>query len=244
MTQDSIRIAADNGFATGFDIVGFDLDGTLLDSSIELSASLNHTLVGAGYPAIAAAEVRSLVGMGARHMLERALARHGEPDPAEVKALIGVLVAHYEAHLGSDCPAFPGLISALDALTARGVRLAVVTNKFEHLAVKLLTNVGLIDRFASVIGGDTMDRILGSKGNGKPSPAPIHEMIRRCSADGGGAKAVFVGDAWPDFAAAAAAGIPCVGVRFGFDPPHQGDAAPNIWIDHYDGLLPALSALG
>jgi phosphoglycolate phosphatase len=124
------------------------------------------------------------------------------------------------------------------------VRLAVVTNKFEHLAVKLLTNVGLIDRFASVIGGDTMDRILGSKGNGKPSPAPIHEMIRRCSADGSGAKAVFVGDAWPDFAAAAAAGIPCVGVRFGFNPLHQGDAAPNIWIDHYDGLLPALSALG
>lgn len=228
-----------------FDIIGFDLDGTLVDSSIELSRSLNHALSGAGYPEIEAEAVKSLVGMGARVMLERALARHGEVERAEVKRLIGILVEHYEANLGSDCPTFPGLNEALDQMRESGIKLAVVTNKFEHLAVKLLGNIGMADYFETIIGGDTMDRIMGGRGNGKPAPYPIQEMIKRCGGDPAkNGRAAFVGDAWPDFAAAKAAGVPCVGVRFGFDPPSDSDAEPSVWIEHYDALIPTLQTLG
>jgi phosphoglycolate phosphatase len=194
-----------------FDIVGFDLDGTLFDTSIELTASLNHALTYGGYAPVDPATTRQLVGMGARHMLTMALEQQGGADQARVRALMPVLIDHYEANLGSDCPPFPGLIAALDWLADEGVTLAIVTNKFEHLATKLVTNLGMIDRFKTVIGGDTM-----GKGNGKPKPDPIIEMIRRCRTVDGGARAAFVGDSIHDVHAAQAAGIPCIALSFGF----------------------------
>ena len=89
---------------------------------------------------------------------------------------------------------FPGAIAALDALAARGVKLAVVTNKLESLAEKLLVALDLRDRFDALIGGDTM-----GPGLAKPNRAPIDEMIRRC----GGGRAVFIGDSMFDIQAAA-----------------------------------------
>lgn len=218
-----------------FSIIGFDLDGTLVDSSFELAASLNHALKMSGRKAIDPQEVKQLVGMGARHMLEMALARDGDVDRDEVRRLMPVLIAHYEDNLGSNCPVFPGLLDALDGLAAHGTHLAVVTNKYEHLAVKLLGNIGLLDRFRTVIGGDTM-----GPGRGKPAPDPILEMITRC----GGGSALFVGDSIHDTHAAKAAGIPSIAVRFGFlHQPVEELGADGI-IDGFDELLPMLSELG
>jgi phosphoglycolate phosphatase len=151
-----------------FAIVGFDLDGTLLDTSFELAASLNHALAMAGRSPIPLADVKSLVGLGAPHLIKLGLERSGGSDDALVQQLIPVLVAHYEAEIGVNSPPFPGLIAALDELARRGVQLAVVTNKYEHLARKLLTKVGMIDRFVTVIGGDTL-----GPGRSKPAPDPI-----------------------------------------------------------------------
>lgn len=222
-----------------FEIVGFDLDGTLLDSSHELAASLNHALASIGRPAIATERVKALVGMGTRHMLTLGLEQSGGADPETVRQLHPVLVEHYRTNLGSNCPAFPGLDAALDQLAAAGTKLAVVTNKYESLAIELLTNVGLADRFVTIIGGDTMDRILGSKGNSKPKPDPIYEMIARC----GGGRAVFVGDSIHDVHAAQAAGIASVAVSFGFlDQPAEKLGADAV-IGHYDELIATLQAL-
>lgn len=218
-----------------FDIVGFDLDGTLVDSSIELAASLNYALKLGNRPPIDAAEVKQLVGMGARHMLEMALAAHGDVDRDEVKQLMPALLNHYEEHLGSDCPPFPGLLNALDMLRQAGVKLAVVTNKYEHLAVKLLKNIGMLDRFATVIGGDTM-----GPGRGKPMADSIHEMISRC----GGGRAAFVGDSIHDTAAATAAGIPSIAVSFGFLHQPVEELGATAIIDHYDDLIPTLQRIG
>jgi len=218
-----------------FDIVGFDLDGTLLDSSHELAASLNHALASIGRPPIATTDVKALVGMGTRHMLTLGLEQSGGADETTVRALHPVLVDHYRANLGSNCPAFPGLEAALDTLEAAGVKLAVVTNKYESLAIELLGNVGLADRFRTIIGGDTM-----GKGNGKPKPDPIIEMIRRC----GGGKAAFVGDSIHDVHAAQAAGIASIAVSFGFlDHPAEHLGADAV-IGHFDELLPALESVG
>ncbi|MFC4292683.1 HAD-IA family hydrolase [Sphingorhabdus arenilitoris] len=218
--------------AFAFDIIGFDLDGTLVDSSLELSASLNHALRSAGRPEIAPARVKSLVGMGAPAMLEMALDQSGGHDRDLVKHLTTVLVDHYEANLGSDCPLFPGLLPALDKLQLYGVTLAVVTNKFEHLAVKLLRNIGLLDQFETVIGGDSLAEC-------KPSPMPIHEMIQRC----GGGRAAFVGDASPDIDAARAAQIPSIAVTFGFRPDSARALGADSVIDHYDELDAALARI-
>lgn len=218
-----------------FDIVGFDLDGTLLDSSIELASSLNYALKLGCRPPINPGEVKQLVGMGARHMLEMALAAHGEVSRDEVKRLMPALLNHYEEHLGSDCPPFPGLLASLDMLRQAGVKLAVVTNKFEHLAIKLLKNVGMLDRFVTLIGGDTM-----GPGRGKPMADPIHEMISRC----GGGRAAFVGDSIHDTSAATAAGIPSIAVSFGFLHQPVEELGATAVIDHYDELIPTLQRIG
>lgn len=218
-----------------FDIVGFDLDGTLVDSSIELAASLNYALKLGRRPPIDEADVKQLVGMGARHMLEMALDAHGEVDRDEVKRLMPALLNHYEENLGTDCPPFPGLLKALDQLRQAHVKLAVVTNKYEHLAVKLLKNIGMLDRFVTVIGGDTM-----GPGRGKPMADPIHEMISRC----GGGRAAFVGDSIHDTSAATAAGIPSVAVSFGFLHQPVNELGATAIIDHFDELIPTLQRIG
>lgn len=217
-----------------FAIVGFDLDGTLLDTSIELAASLNHALASIGRAPIDPAEVKSLVGMGAPHMLKLGLECSGGGDDALMRRLIPVLLAHYEAHLGSNCPPFPGLTGALDDLAARGVRLAVVTNKFEHLARALLTNIGMIDRFVTVIGGDTL-----GPGRSKPAPDPIVEMMARC----GGGRAAFVGDSIFDVTAARAAGATSIAVSFGFLHQPVATLGADHILDHYDQLVPLLAGL-
>ncbi len=221
-----------------FDIIGFDLDGTLLDTSIELAASLNHALDSADRPQVDEQSIRSLVGMGARHMLEMALEQSGGSDKDLVKSLMPVLIDHYEANLGNNAPAFAGLIEAMDALQDQDIKLAVVTNKFESLAVKLLSNVGMIDRFVTVIGGDTM-----GKGRSKPKRDPIDEMIRRCDGVVDQTPAAFIGDSIFDIKAAQNAGIANVAVSFGFLHQPVEELGADAIIDHYDELVPALVTL-
>ena len=217
-----------------FEIVGFDLDGTIVDSSFELAASLNHALKTSGRSPIAAEDVKQLVGMGARHMLEMALAKTGPVDRDEVRALMPILIAHYEAHIGTNCPIFPGFIEAIEARSQHDVALAVVTNKFEGLAVKLLDQLGLRNRFVTIIGGDTM-----GPGRGKPEPDGLQEMVRRC----GGGRAAFVGDSIHDVHAAQAAGLPSIAVRFGFLHQPVESLGASAIIDHFDDLIPALAQI-
>lgn len=214
-----------------FDIVGFDLDGTLCDTSADLAAAMNHALARIGRPSLDLAKVRAMIGRGPRAMLEQGLAATGGCDPAIVERLYPQLLAYNEANIAYRTRPFPGLTAALDALAGEGVRLAIVTNKPEHLAVKLIGALGLAPRFACVIGGDSL-------GAAKPSPIPIRAMIRRC----GGGRAAFVGDSALDIEAARAAGIPVAAVRFGFQPAEALGA--DAVIDGFDALLPCLQQLG
>jgi len=179
-----------------FDIVGFDLDGTLVDSAGDLAAAVNHALAVAGRPPFPVDRIRPMIGGGARLMLQSALKASGGDE--RLDELLPVLLGFYEANIAVTTRPFPGVIATLDALAARGVTLAVVTNKREHFTGLLLNELGLAHRFACVIGGDTIP------GKAKPDPAPIVEMIRRC----GGGRAAFVGDSMYDVNAARAAGIP------------------------------------
>ncbi|MEO9131065.1 MAG: HAD-IA family hydrolase [Sphingomonas sp.] len=217
-----------------FDIVGFDLDGTFLDTSEDLSAAVNHALTEAGRPTLTIEQVKPMIGGGAKHMLTLGLEATGGCPPEELQRLYKMMLGYYEAHISVHSLPFPGALDALDTLAARGVRLAIVTNKFESFAEKLLVELGLRDRFAALIGGDTM-----GPGLSKPHRAPIDEMIRRC----GGGSAAFVGDSIYDIMAAKNAGIPNIAVSFGFLMQPIEELGADIVIDSYEELIPALDRL-
>lgn len=217
-----------------FDIVGFDLDGTLLDTSRDLTAATNHALALAGRPLLTEDVVTPMIGFGAKHMLEHGLAQSGGIPTDGIKPLYRTLLAYYEEHISVHTRPFPGLIDVLDRFDGLGVRYGVVTNKFESLATKLLNELGLASRMAFIIGGDTLGRE-----NAKPSPAPIHEMIARC----GGGRAVFIGDSIYDVMAARAAAVPSIAVGFGFLHQPVEELGADYIINHYDELLSALNML-
>ena len=214
-----------------FAIVGFDLDGTLLDTSRDLGVALNHALGTIGRPEVPYEQVKNLIGGGSGLMLRRALALTGGDEGIDFEALRQVLIAHYAENIAVHTALFPGGAAMLDALKDRGVRLAVVTNKPHHLAVRLFDELNLSHRFACIIGGGTHPL--------KPAPDALHAMVAQC----GGGRAAYVGDTTFDTGAAQAAGMPCVAVSFGFNDRPAHDLGADAVIDHFDALIPALSRL-
>lgn len=214
-----------------FAIVGFDLDGTLLDTSGDLGAAVNHALALIDRPPVPRDQVAGLIGGGARLMLERALALTGGAQGVDQDALFGELLRFYEANIAVHTLLYPGGAAMLDALAASGVQLAVVTNKRESFTRKLFDELDLTSRFACIIGAGTYPL--------KPAPDALHAMVSQL----GGGRAAFVGDTTFDTRAARAAGLPCVAVSFGFNdaPPH--DLGASRVIDHFDQLIPALIQL-
>ena len=214
-----------------FDIVGFDLDGTLLDTSGDLGAAVNHALGLVGRDPVPLAAVSGLIGGGARLMLSRALALTGGADGIDQDALFANLLAYYEANIAVHTTLYPGAVAMLDALAAAGTKLAVVTNKREAMTLQLFDALGLTPRFACIIGAGRYPL--------KPAPDALHAMVAQL----GGGAAAFVGDTTFDTRAARAAGLPSVAVSFGFcdAPPHLLEA--DAVIDHFDELVPTLARL-
>lgn len=217
-----------------FRIVGFDLDGTLVDTAGDLTAALNHALSLAARPPLDEDQTRPMIGLGARHMLEQALVATGGIPGGDFPRLYRELIAYYEAHIADISRPFPGVVAALDRLDAMGVRYAVVTNKFEAMARRLLGDLGLAARMVTIIGGDTL-----GPGKAKPSPAPVQAMIEQC----GGGRTAFVGDSIYDVQAARGAGATSVAVSFGFLHQPIDELGADHIIDHYDELLPLLARL-
>lgn len=218
-----------------FEIVGFDLDGTLFDTSADLTRAVNHALALDARPPLHVERVKPMIGRGARHMLAEGLAASGGGDEALLDRLLPELLTFYEANLSAGTIPYPGMLGAIDALAGRGVRVGIVTNKRYGFAEKLLRELGLADRFEVLLGGDSL-----GPGNAKPSPALIHAMIERL----GGGRAAFVGDSIFDVEAAHAAGIPAVAVSFGFLMQPVEELGADTIIGHYDELIPALERLG
>jgi phosphoglycolate phosphatase len=217
-----------------FAIVGFDLDGTLLDTHEDLAAAVNHALALIGRGSVPVSEVRNLVGGGAKLMLERALTLTGGIPEVGFARLYEELLRFYEDNIAIHTRLYPGGAAMLDDLTKRGVKLAVATNKLERFAVKLFDALGLTDRFYTIIGGDTL-----GPGRGKPKPDMLEEMIERA----GGGRAAFVGDTTFDTGAARAARLPSIAVSFGFNDLPMDQLGATAVIDHFDELIPALEAL-
>lgn len=217
-----------------FDAIGFDLDGTLLDTHRDLGAAVNHALALGGFETVAVEEVENLIGGGAKMMLQKAIDDQGGLPEEEVRPLYKALLAYYSDHNTVHTRPYPGALDALDALAVMDVKLAVVTNKFESFARDILTQLGLARRFVTIIGGDTL-----GKGRAKPAADPVLEARARC----GGGLFAFVGDSSYDVAAARAAQVPVVVAGYGYcdKPPHE--LGGDVVIDSFDQLLGALVGL-
>jgi phosphoglycolate phosphatase len=209
----------------------FDLDGTLVDTAPDLTQALNYALARAGHPPVSAETVRSLVGMGAQVMIEEGLRRAGVT--ADLKAMLGDFLVHYEANIARESRPFPGAVAALERLRGGGAQLAVCTNKREVLSRRLLQELDLDRYFSAIAGRDTF-------AVAKPDPGHLLGTIRLAGGDP--SRAVMIGDSDIDVRAAKAAKVPVVLVSFGYCGPPPS-LTPELVIDHFDQLDASLSAL-
>ena len=217
-----------------FTTVVFDLDGTLVDTAPDLCAALNHALGTLGRPPVPPADVRHMVGLGARKLIERGLAASGDASPERVESAVPAFLAYYADHIADGSRPFPGVEAALDALADAGCRLAICTNKPVGLSRALVTALGWDSRFAANLGFDSVPA---------PKPDPGHLFATIAAAGGDRAAAAFVGDSITDTDTARAAGIPVIAVSFGFADRPVAELGADRVIDHYDELLPALRRL-
>lgn len=213
-------------------LVIFDLDGTLVDTSPDLVASLNHTIAPEGLAPVTYEDLTHLVGQGVHMMIQRAYAMHGRPlDEATRERLFDRFMAFYLQTMPGGSRPYPGLVEALDRLRAAGMKLAVCTNKVERLTFPLLEKLGLKDRFAAITGGDTFPFR-------KPDARHILGTVEKAA--GAPARSVMVGDSVNDIAAAKNAAIPSIAVPFGYSDVPIETLGPDRVIAHFDELTPDL----
>ena len=213
----------------------FDLDGTLADTAGDLMGALNWVLRRDAIAPLPVGQARSLLGAGGRALIRRGYAAAGHALSDErLEELFRDFLAYYEAHIVEHSSLFPGVIEALDRLTAQGCGLAVCTNKMEYAAGKLLRELGVAERFRAICGQDTFAQ-------SKPDARALTGTI--ALAGGNVARAVMVGDSITDIATAKAAGVPVVAVDFGYTDRPVAELDPDRIISHFDDLFEAVEAL-
>lgn len=189
----------------------FDLDGTLVDSVPDIAVAVDRLLVDLGRAPAGEARVRFWVGNGGRMLVRRALAFDvagvADDDPLLPRAM-EIFFAHYDRSNGAASRLYPGVAEALDAFAARGLPMAVITNKPHRYIAPLFAQLGILHHFPVLIGGDT----LPVK---KPDPAPLYLACDELGV--APHAALMIGDSKNDIDAARAAGCPVVAVDYGYN---------------------------
>lgn len=178
----------------------FDMDGTLLDTLDDLTAAVNHTLAQYGYPQRTREEVRRGLGSGAVRLMA-AMLPQGEDTP-EFAAIMRDYKAWYQAHTCVETRPYPGIPELLDALRRQGCKVAIVSNKPHGAACALAA------RFFPGIP------TFGESPETPRKPAP--DMVRHALAALNAESAVYIGDSEVDVQTARNAGLPMIGVAWGF----------------------------
>ena len=209
--------------------VVFDLDGTLADTSGDLIAAANTCFrdMGVGDMLDPVADAPTAMH-GGRAMLSLGLSRLGRANDADtLEGYYPVLLEAYEKAIDVYTHFFPGAMEAVERLKSSGYAVAVCTNKPEKLARLLLSNMGVLDQFGSLVGADTLPVR-------KPDPEPFRAAVRQAGGDP--ASSLLVGDTKTDRKTARNAGVPSILVTFGPDGRSVEALEPEAMIDHYDEL--------
>ncbi len=208
------------------DTVIFDLDGTLLDTLDDLTASVNAALTGNGLPPRTKAEVCAFVGNGIKKLMQLAV-EGGEQNPIWEKCFAD-FKAHYAAHCAEKTKPYPGIVPLLTRLKEHGYRLGVVSNKFDP-AVKSLNE----RYFAGLI-----PVAIGAREDVRKKPAPDAVLAALTQLGSGKETAVYVGDSDVDILTARNVGTPCISVCWGFrDKAFLLANGAEILIDDAEELL-------
>ena len=186
----------------------FDLDGTLVETAPDLCAAVNHVIGGEGLAPIELAQIRGMIGEGARALIRKAYALQDARLSQDIEdVLFADLLVFYAKNIANNSFIFPHIVETLDLLKRDGARLAVCTNKMQGLSEILLDALDLTRYFPVVLGADK----TSAK---KPDRTHIWETITLGQGDP--AKAIMIGDSNTDAKAAAAANVPFILLEYGY----------------------------
>jgi phosphoglycolate phosphatase len=214
-----------------FDLLLFDLDGTLVDSVPDITLAMDATLLARNWPTVGMEHVRNWVGNGSRKLLERAMqftVPGFDMTQTAYQALHETVhdefLLQYAIYNGPNTTVFPGVIAFLDRCQQQGKKLACVTNKPETLARQLLAHLGMDTYFSIITGGDTFPQR-------KPDPTALLYCCDRLQI--AISRTLMIGDSDTDVQSARAANMPVVCLRYGYNHGADiEDSKPDWLVDN------------
>ena len=212
-------------------LVIFDLDGTLIDSRLDLVHSVNAALRHIGRPELPEHVIASYVGDGAQILIQRALGGE-QVDEAIVRKGLEFFLTYYRAHKLDHTTVYEGIIDALAAIerpvSGQRRKLAVLTNKPVIPSRAIIEALRMKKFFLQIYGGNS----FATK---KPDPEGARKLLEECRVRA--EHAVIIGDSHTDVETGHNAGIWTVGVTYGFAPQSLADAKPDVIVDHPRELM-------
>ncbi len=208
-----------------------DLDGTLIDSKLDLAHSVNAARMHLGRPPIDVELIGTYVGNGAPVLMRRSLGP--EASQEDVDRALEFFLDYYREHMLDNTYLYPGVKPALDRFREAGVRMAVLTNKPVRFSRDLVAGLGLTDHFLNVYGGNSFEEK-------KPHPMGVDVLIAEAGAER--EQTMMVGDSSVDIETARNAGIRCCGVTYGFQPEGFEQTPPDILVDSLEDLADQILA--
>jgi len=214
----------------------FDLDGTLINSALDLALAVNYMLETIGRDTFDEEIIHGWVGNGALMLVQRALSGKRTVDESldktSVQNALDIFLKYYGKNLCNATIPYPHVIATLNALKEKRYRLAIVTNKPFAFVEPILEGLGLNGLFEVILGGDSLPLK-------KPDPAPLLHVCKKLGISVG--KCVMVGDSKNDILAANACAMQSVGVTYGYN---YGESIavydPDVIIDNFGDLLKSL----
>jgi phosphoglycolate phosphatase len=207
------------------DLLIFDLDGTLIDSKLDLAIAVNATRTNMGLKPLDNDRVYSYVGNGAPTLIRRALGPAAREE--DVKQALEFFLAYYAEHKLDNTALYPGVRKALDRLREHGMRMAVLTNKPVRVSTAILEGLGVGNYFLRIYGGNSFEQK-------KPDPVGVNTILAEAGVRHDAA--LMVGDSAIDVRTARNAGIRCCGVTYGFQPETLAEEPPDFLVDRLEDL--------
>jgi phosphoglycolate phosphatase len=201
----------------------FDLDGTLVDSKTDLTASVNYIRNQFDLPLLTQEEIARFIGNGALMLIRRALGP--KASETNVQAGLQMFLSYYRTHMLDTTVLYPGVLETLDRLI--DCKLAVLTNKPVHFSCAMLDGLGIYKRFAAVYGGNSFD-------HKKPDPVGVYQILS--DTKGQREHTWMIGDSAVDVLTGRNAGIRTCGVTYGYATATFQEAPPDFLIDNFSDL--------